>query len=309
MKNTILSVLITNFNHARFLQSRLSSLLSSMPPDSELIIVDDASTDESATIINEFASRDVRVKFHKNRTNLGINKSISSLLPHAKGKYLAFFAVDDFTFPGLFSKSVAALEQYPSFGLCCSIPAIVADAAVNPTIPSTKPLIPHVKEILPIPTSSVVDIFKTSNLWIAAVAAIIRKDLFYKYKGFDERLGPYSDWMLWHTIALKEGVIYIPEVLSGIRVSPTSYSTLSKKTPIYIQRLLDKINTEYKDIKPSFRQSTILRIQLKSYLSWMAFHPKYWDYLFPIIPRYLFARYKNLFTLCTKILCGSTEKH
>ena len=64
------SVIVPNYNHARFLRKRIDSILNQTFQDFELILLDDCSTDESRSILSEYAS-DPRVRLELNEVNSG----------------------------------------------------------------------------------------------------------------------------------------------------------------------------------------------------------------------------------------------
>ena len=64
LKPLHLSVVIPNYNHGRYLQERISSILKQLGPEDELILVDDASTDNSVAIIRKF--QDPRLHLYQN---------------------------------------------------------------------------------------------------------------------------------------------------------------------------------------------------------------------------------------------------
>jgi len=99
MTNIRLSIAIANYNHGRFLQQRISSIMSQMSSRDELIIVDDASTDNSCQIIDEFIRHDDRIKLFRNNQNLGVVKSANRAISESRGEYLASFSVDDVILP------------------------------------------------------------------------------------------------------------------------------------------------------------------------------------------------------------------
>jgi glycosyltransferase involved in cell wall biosynthesis len=65
------SVIIPNYNHARFLSERIESVLQQSFTDFECIVLDDGSTDNSRGIIEGYAARDARIKFYPSQINSG----------------------------------------------------------------------------------------------------------------------------------------------------------------------------------------------------------------------------------------------
>lgn len=83
------------FNHARFLNQSVLSILEQTYPELELILVNDCSTDNSAELIKGFALRDARVKPLYHQSNQGLSRSRNDALAAARGEFIAFCDSDD----------------------------------------------------------------------------------------------------------------------------------------------------------------------------------------------------------------------
>jgi len=82
------TVIVPNYNHARFLRQRLDSILTQTYQDFELILLDDCSTDDSRTILKEYAA-DPRVRLELNEANSGSPfKQWNKGVQLAQGKYV-----------------------------------------------------------------------------------------------------------------------------------------------------------------------------------------------------------------------------
>ena len=91
----LFSVLIANYNNANYLRDALESVKSQTYPNWEIIIVDDASTDNSLPIINEYVSGDERIKLFENKTNCGVGYTKSRCIDSALGEIAGFLDPDD----------------------------------------------------------------------------------------------------------------------------------------------------------------------------------------------------------------------
>src|SRR5438128_6391640 len=90
------TVIIPNFNHAPYLERRISSVLNQTYQDFEIIYIDDASTDESALVFAKFSS-DRRIKAIINETNGGIPfKQWNKGVRLAQGEYIWIAESDDY---------------------------------------------------------------------------------------------------------------------------------------------------------------------------------------------------------------------
>ncbi len=100
--NCILSICIPTFNRAGLLDKALRSILpqSSAFEDVEVLIVDNASTDETGAIARGFADTYPRVRYRRNATNEGFDGNVLRCLEHSAGEYTWFFSDDDFCVEG-----------------------------------------------------------------------------------------------------------------------------------------------------------------------------------------------------------------
>src|SRR3989344_3196134 len=95
MKRPGISVLLPTYNGGRFITKAIESVLKQSFGDFELIVIDDGSSDYTPKIVEEFARKDSRIIFVKNKENLGIQKTLNRGLSLAKGIYIARIDDDD----------------------------------------------------------------------------------------------------------------------------------------------------------------------------------------------------------------------
>ena len=76
MPSTDLSLILTNYNHARYLPQSISAVLSQSVRPKEFIILDDASTDDSLQVLEAFAARDPIIRLVRNERNRGVCATI-----------------------------------------------------------------------------------------------------------------------------------------------------------------------------------------------------------------------------------------
>ena len=116
-----LSIGIPVFNGERYLRQALDSLLNQTYQDFELIISDNASTDKTSQICLEYAKRDSRIAYHRNRRNVGGPRNYNRVFELSSGKYFKWTAYDDFLAPDYLEKCVRILENDSSIILCHSL--------------------------------------------------------------------------------------------------------------------------------------------------------------------------------------------
>src|SRR6185295_14666668 len=112
MPKPTLSVLIPNYNHGRFISDNLDAILGQSHPPDEVIVIDDGSTDNSMSVIKQYAAQDTRVKVFQNERNMGVVFTLNRALSLASGDYCYGSAADDRVRPGFFEKAMRLLTMY-----------------------------------------------------------------------------------------------------------------------------------------------------------------------------------------------------
>ena len=105
----LVSVVIPSYNHAKFVQKTLLSVVGQTYPRMQIIVVDDASLDSSPAIISEFAKAN-QIEVVLRKQNGGLVSALNEGLALAKGKYVAFLASDDFWESQKIEKQVAVID-------------------------------------------------------------------------------------------------------------------------------------------------------------------------------------------------------
>ncbi|WP_375583749.1 glycosyltransferase family 2 protein [Cyclobacterium xiamenense] len=118
MKTPALSVVMPVYNGEKHLREAVDSVLQQHFADFELIIIDDGSTDGSATIIQQFS--DHRIRVLRNDRNRGISFTRNRGLEEARGEFLAWMDCDDLISPDRFEKQLAFFDRHPEVVICGS---------------------------------------------------------------------------------------------------------------------------------------------------------------------------------------------
>lgn len=95
MNKTMVSIITPAFNASRHLRECIDSVLAQTDENWEMIIVNDASSDDTLSIIEEYAIRDSRIKSISLPVNEGIANARNTGLHHAQGRFVAFLDSDD----------------------------------------------------------------------------------------------------------------------------------------------------------------------------------------------------------------------
>src|SRR5947209_17719180 len=117
MSEPRISVIIPNYNHAHFLPRCLDAQLNQPVLPYEIIVVDDASTDSSMEILNQYAQRNPVIRVYRNEKNSGTNFSVNRGLELSRVDYVLFPGADDEVRPALYEQAIRMFKTYPQAGV------------------------------------------------------------------------------------------------------------------------------------------------------------------------------------------------
>lgn len=112
-----IDVMVTCYNYGRFLRQCVESVLTQSHSDLRVVIIDDASTDETPQVCAELAAEDSRVQVVRHVENLGAGPTFNQCIDLAEADYLIGVSADDFLLPGALATAVALLDAHPQVGV------------------------------------------------------------------------------------------------------------------------------------------------------------------------------------------------
>ena len=113
MSHPRVSIGMPVYNGANYIRRAVQSILAQDYADYELIISDNASTDETESICREFAERDDRIRHFRNDTNIGAAQNFNRVFQLARGQFFKWAAHDDECYPTMLRRCVEVLELAP----------------------------------------------------------------------------------------------------------------------------------------------------------------------------------------------------
>jgi len=111
MPNEVVSVIMCTYNGALYVKEQLDSILAQTYPSLEVIIADDASTDDTWPILQAYLQKDNRIKIFRNETNVGFNVNFSQACEKASGDFIAIADQDDIWEPQKIAVLVEAIKE------------------------------------------------------------------------------------------------------------------------------------------------------------------------------------------------------
>jgi glycosyltransferase involved in cell wall biosynthesis len=212
----LVSIGLPVYNGARFLAQALDSLLGQTLGDLELIISDNASSDETAEICAQYAARDARIRYIRQESNKGAVWNYNFVALQARGQYFKWASANDFCDPQLLEKCVAVLRGDPGAVLCHGRTSLVDEDTDE-----RRPFADDVSATDPRPSErfkAVAGALKLNN----PMNGVMRLDVLRRTPLV--RLYRDSDLVLTVELALHGPIILLPEILLYRRFGPRTWS-------------------------------------------------------------------------------------
>ncbi len=211
MSTPRITVLLSMHDAARYVRAAVESVLAQSWRDFECIVIDDASTDDSAAIVE--ALGDPRIRILRQRENIGLTRCLNRGLREARGEFVARQDADDLSSPERFARQVAFLDAHPEVPLV-GTQARLVDQHGHSRGSRDLPLDPGGIRWL--------SLFDNPVIHTAAMfrTAVVRDEL----GGYDESFPCCQDYALWARVLERYPVSNLPEHLVTVREHDASVS-------------------------------------------------------------------------------------
>lgn len=183
--NPLVSILLPVYNTENYIRYSIDSIIQQTYGNIELIIIDDASTDSTPEILSCYSDLD-SIRVIQNECNIGIAPSLNKGAQEAEGEIIARQDADDISHPNRIAKQVQILEDQSVAGVGTN--TIVIDETGSCLFKKSRPSKPSFSELL-----------KKNRFTHGSMA--IRREVFEKFDGYDERFVNAQDYDLWLRVA------------------------------------------------------------------------------------------------------------
>ncbi|MEZ4795941.1 MAG: glycosyltransferase [Flavobacteriaceae bacterium] len=253
-KQPSITVLMPVYNCELYVEEALSSILNQTFSDFEVLIIDDASTDATVSIIKSF--NDKRINLIVKPKNTGYTNSLNHGCKIAKGKYIARMDGDDVSLPERFEKQIVFLEANPDVMVCGTTYSKIG----NPkriTIPQYH------------------DDIKIRLLWgncIAHPSVMIRKEALEVFsEPYDTLKEPAEDYDLWVRLLAVGKLHNLPDVLLDYRTYTNQVSRKraqeQKRSEIETRfKMHDYLNVKWTPQEAQFLEKHFKRTEIISFV-------------------------------------------
>jgi glycosyltransferase involved in cell wall biosynthesis len=206
----LVSVGMPVYNGEQYLTQALESVMAQEYENFEVIVSDNASTDRTPEICNEYVKRDSRLRYYRNEKNIGAAGNFTRAFELSQGKYFMWAAHDDLWQPSYVSACVEVLERRPEAAVCCTrLRTINEEGEVVGQIDN------NFETCARDPATRIKQLLLHPAPWFA-ICGLVRSEVLRKCRPFQKVWG--SDVVILTEICLVGQVAMVPETLFSYRV-------------------------------------------------------------------------------------------
>ncbi|KNY13570.1 glycosyl transferase [Shinella sp. SUS2] len=215
-------IVIPNYNYGRYLEACVKSALAQDGAVARVLIVDNASTDDSVAIARRLAAADLRVELLLRPENLGPHASFNAGIDWARADYFLLLFADDVLVPGALRRAIATMEKDRSLAFCYGQAVAIRDDAPLPEI-RVQPLFPPVELM-----SGRAFIERFCDLGVFQIpgpSILVRTSVQQRTGHYRTSLPHSDDYEVWLRLAMHGSVAALDCVQAGIRTHAANRST------------------------------------------------------------------------------------
>jgi glycosyltransferase involved in cell wall biosynthesis len=222
MQNSpLVSILCLCYNHAKFVEETLNSVLNQSYKNIELIIADDCSSDDSKDVITSWLQSNPNIPFISNTVNLGNTKTFNKALKIAKGDYIIDLAADDVLLPDCIEKQINAFfnTAQENVGIVYGNAELISEN--NEHLGYYFDVDETLKVISKPASGDIYMAMLSQSSKICSVASLVKREVFEYLGGYDESLA-YEDLDLWIRASRVYNFEFTDDILIQKREVPSS---------------------------------------------------------------------------------------
>ncbi len=226
------SVILTSFNHAKYIREAIDSALNQTFTDFELLILDDCSSDNSWNLIYQYS--DPRIKAFRNEVNkgpvYGINKAISEV---ATGEYIAIHHSDDIWELDKLEQQVEYLDTHHEIGATFTQVQVIDENGAP--FAEEGHFYLHVFEQPNRSRHEWLNHFFFHGNVLCHPSVLIRKACYFEVGMYDRRFGQIPDFEMWVRLCMKYNIHILEKPLTRFRVRANEMNQSGNRPEAHIR--------------------------------------------------------------------------
>jgi GT2 family glycosyltransferase len=234
------TLVVPNYNHAHYLPESLGSIAAQTRAPDRVLIIDDASTDDSAAVIARFLADNPNWQSICHKTNRGVVRGQNEAVAVADTDWIGFLGADDTLHPSYLDKALASAARYPDAGLICACCEIIGPSGPLARRMLRPMMLPAVTSTMLKP-DDVCRILLAGDNYFSGTVSLYRRSALQALGGFDVKLGSFSDAFLARRLALTYGFYFVAEILGYWRIHSQNYSTATVTDPASLEAKLAEL--------------------------------------------------------------------
>lgn len=205
-----ISVCIPTYNYSRYIGVAVRSVLRQTFTDLEVVVVDNASTDDTEAVVHRYAGEDRRIRFYRNNENLGMARNFNRALHLAQADVVKVLCADDYLHPLALERSLEALQSNASVSVVTTGRMLV-DTYGRPT-----GYVTYCGRRMIVPGHNAIDRCVFGTNYVGEPSAVLfRRSL--ARSGFNESFPHLLDVELWFRLLEQGDLACLPQPLTFVR--------------------------------------------------------------------------------------------
>lgn len=219
-KKPLMSIMIPNYNHSMYLDECIQSALRQTYDNIEIIVMDNASTDNSLNVAGKYVSDRVRVC--RNAFNI-LNSNYKVVESLAKGKYAMLLCADDLINESFVERAVSIMEKNPNIGYVHGERDFITDKG------ELIDLEPFFNCSFMAPGLDIMPLYMVTTIAHPS-QGIFRRETFKSIDGYDMEIDHMNaDRMLWFYLSFESDYAYIREKMCNIRIGSQTETLITQR--------------------------------------------------------------------------------
>jgi len=250
----LVSVIMAAWNSEKYIAEAIESVQAQTYTNWELIVVDDASTDRTPEIVQEYAERDPRIRLLRNTENQGPAPSRNRAIRESRGEFIAVLDSNDIALPNRLEVTVPVMQQNPDVAVVGGLAVYILEDGQELGLQK-------------LGTCPQCDLTPERHLAHGGAfagfhhtAALIRREALRAVGGYDEWFPTSSDYNLWLCLSEQYRLLRVDRPVVRVRLCPGGISFAKQRLQITYgavayQRWLWKQRGHRVDVEATFRRA------------------------------------------------------
>jgi len=241
----MVSLLIPTYNRAKYLGQALDSALAQTYPNIEIIVHDDASTDDTPALLKQYS--DPRLRIIRTNNNHGMIGGWNYIVKQAKGEYIKFLSSDDLLAPTCITQLIKAALAHPAATLITCQRKFINEKG-------------RIIKKMGFASKSTVELGKKHAHWILTTlrenkigeptAVLYPTKLVKNAGGYDPQFSQFADFEYWIRLLQFGDLVYVHQPLCSFRTHASSNTSAAINDGRFITEIFSLIKKYRAILKP-----------------------------------------------------------